>query len=573
MKCTKCEICKYSDIQSSPVGSDNPKIYVVGESLNIEEKSSGNIFTGKAGKFFKDMLDGFGLNENSVRFNNLIRCFPQVSETDESYRKPTNEEIENCYEYLIDDIVKTNPNIIITLGSTVSKKFIGDEFTTITKCHGMIFERKLDRNNSDSSFGFSIMPVYHPSYILRQYGNSKLRLDLKQDIMKCIDFCSGNISYDNTDDRSDYDDNTDLCLTYKDFDNFCKSECDEVSIVSYDIETNAEEKTSERFEVVGFSLSSRSNKGCYVVLRSLDYVMSDLDKKLVQARLRKILLSKSKVYTYNCMHELPATLNWLGIDFSNNVEDLFVIVKLLMGNAGRYEGNGGLKIQAQMNLNTKDWSKDLDLYFQYLTEFNKSEDSMRGLISKYYNSNEIQEIMNMIESVYNDPETFKNKVISYGLVPYRLIGKYGGTDSSILFDLLDFYQNEMKKYNDELGIDLFTGYRYWMNHHIAGYTLERNGAYWNEKVACEVEDWCNTGMKESLQNLVVSSLSEPFIRSKLDYDFKLYLKDNYIEQILGNYAVPIRKYKNSVNISLNQTYYNKLNEILDNMSLSPNNKG
>lgn len=567
MKCNKCLICKYTDFEYNPKGTDTPEIYFVSEAMSSEDNENHDIFTSSGHQLLISMLDAFGINFNNSRFAHIIRCYPQTSDSDTNYRKPSQEEVDNCKQYLFEDILKTKPKLIVTLGGLVSKEFVGDEFTTITKCHGNLYHKPVN------GVEFDIMPMYHPSYVERRASDTKVRFDYKSDIQKILQICSGSYSeYTNYDDKEDYQDETIICRNYAEFDKFCKDEIDNAEIVAYDIETNAEEKSSSRYEVVGFSLASRRVVGCYVTNDSLDYSMSVKDKKMIEARLRKILISK-RILTYNSMHELLATLNWLNIEIPK-IDDLFVMVKLLMGNAGKYEGNGGLKIQCEMNLNCKDWSEDLDTYFDYLRDFKNKRSQMIVLLSKYYTREELPYIIDLVNKCYEDHNGKFNKVISYGLVPYKLIGKYGGIDSSILFDLKEFYQKEIEKYNKELGIDLNKGYQYWMKHHIAGYTLEKNGAFWNDDVATEIEDWCNKGLRESLTELIKSPLSEPVIRSKVEYNFQMFLKDNFLMRILGNMATPKRKYKGSVHIVLNDSIQNnRLKERLSKMSVVPNDKG
>lgn len=566
-KCNKCLICKYTDFEYSPKGTDTPEIYFVSEAMSSEDNENHDIFTSSGHQLLISMLDAFGINFNNSRFAHIVRCYPQTSDSDTNYRKPSQEEVDNCKQYLFEDILKTKPKLIVTLGGLVSKEFVGDEFTTITKCHGNLYHKPVN------GVEFDIMPMYHPSYVERRASDTKVRFDYKSDIQKILQICSGSYSeYTNYDDKEDYQDETIICRNYAEFDKFCKDEIDNAEIVAYDIETNAEEKSSSRYEVVGFSLASRRVVGCYVTNDSLDYSMSVKDKKMIEARLRKILISK-RILTYNSMHELLATLNWLNIEIPK-IDDLFVMVKLLMGNAGKYEGNGGLKIQCEMNLNCKDWSEDLDTYFDYLRDFKNKRSQMIVLLSKYYTREELPHIIDLVNKCYEDHNGKFNKVISYGLVPYKLIGKYGGIDSSILFDLKEFYQKEIEKYNKELGIDLNKGYQYWMKHHIAGYTLEKNGAFWNDDVATEIEDWCNKGLRESLTELIKSPLSEPVIRSKVEYNFQMFLKDNFLMRILGNMATPKRKYKGSVHIVLNDSIQNnRLKERLSKMSVVPNDKG
>lgn len=563
MKCECCEICKYTPVQLSHKGTDNPEIYFCGEAMGPEEREVGVPFVGKAGRYLHSIIESFGLNENNCRFFNTIKCYPQKSETDTGFRAPSDEEIGNCIHNLFDDISNTHPKVIVALGNTAAKSLIKSGYSTITKSHGNIYNVEIKGDN------YIVIPAYHPSYLMRNPGNSKLRIDFKNDVQKAMKICTGELNPN----KDDFDGNTKICLNYKEFDEFCKEEIDGHNIIAYDIETNAEEKTSSNYRVVGFSLASRNSRSCYVVLESIDYITPLNHQKAIECRLRRILgNSETKIIVYNCMHEIPATLNWLGIEMQN-VEDIFVMVKLMMGNPGQYEGNGGLKIQCQMNLNINDWSEDLDLYFTYLCSYKdpESQEKMKELLLKYYpEEKEFNNILNTVEEVYNDPSTFKNEVISYGKVPYKLIGKYGGIDAAVLFDLRDFYIQKMKEYNDRMGIDLFTGYEYWMNHHIAGYTLERNGAFWNEERACAVERWCQDGMKETLRNLIVHPLSEPFIREKIEFKFIQYLKDNYIVNILGNNFTPKRAYKSSIHVVPN-TELGK--ELLDSMSIEPNKKG
>lgn len=514
-------------------GSSNPEIYFI-EDVNHDNNVSLN------GDLFTLILDSFGLNSNNCRFNSIVR--------DENCEDLSNEDI------FINDIINSNPKIIVTVGGSASDEVIGEEFKRITADHGKIFKTSI--------IDALVIPIYHPTYVSKQ-ENIVARTEFKNDIKKCIDLCTGAKTIkDYT--KDEYDNDNVVCLTYEDFDKFCIEELDDAVDISYDIESNAKEKTSKDYRVVGFSLASREERSCYVVLESLDYIISNRDKKLIESRLRHLLLKK-KTFVYNCMHELPATLNWLSIEMPD-IEDLFVMVKLMMGNAEKYEGNGGLKAQCSINLNTKDWSEDLDIYFDYLRDLNNKKDNMKALLLKYYETFEIDHIMTLVEEAYNDPSTFDSAVISYGKVPYKLIGRYGGTDSAILYPLRSFYQKKIENMNNELGIDLNIGYRYWMNHHYAGYTLERNGAHWNDKKATDIQVWCEEGMQESLKNLVKDPLSEPYIKDKLEWNFYSYLKDNYIESILGMNAKPKRITKNSVSV---EVLVDSFKDTLKLMSIEP----
>ena len=167
----RCEIAQYTPHQLSPKGTSTPSIYFVGEAPGPEEKEVGTPFIGRAGKYLHNMLDVFGLNENNCRFFNILRCYPQKSAEDSGFRVPNTSEISTCLHYVVEDIVKTNPKVIVCLGNTSSRAIIGEPFTSITKCHGMLYTVKFGDTE------FKVIPMYHPSYLIRNEGNAKLRVE------------------------------------------------------------------------------------------------------------------------------------------------------------------------------------------------------------------------------------------------------------------------------------------------------------------------------------------------------------------------------------------------------------
>lgn len=540
--CTDCGLCKYG-VPCLPKGSKNPEIYFVGEAPGPEEKKTGVPFIGPAGKYLHQLIEAFGLNENNCRFFNMVRCYPQVSDDNFKFRAPNKDELNACMHYFLEDIEETKPKVIVTLGNTPTKTLFPELSGGITQIRGKV----LNYN------GTIVVPTLHPSYLMRQPDNNKIRLDFKADIKSAIELCLNPekaMEKNRSQGIKDNDSSTVMCLDFKSFNDFCSEKIDGKEEIAYDVETNAVEVHSADHKVVGFSLASDKDSGCYVPIVSLDYQMDETNKRLIEKKMKKILPSRD-VIVYNCQHEYPATLNWLGIEMPQ-VDDIFVMVKLMMGNADQYAGNGGLKAQSVLNLKYKDWSADLDRYFSYLIDFVNKKDEMKELISEYYSGDELDNVMDLIEDVYfNKLPSKPSGTISYEYVPYKLIGRYGSIDSSVLFELKDFYDKWMKEEGEKLGIDLFRGYRYWMMHHYCGYTLEKNGAYWNDERAQKVEDWCNNGMHDSLRELITSPLSEPYLRNKIYNGFLIYLKDNYLAEMIGPDFTPKRLYKTSVDVLCN----------------------
>lgn len=542
-----------------------------GEAPGPDENKQGLPFVGRAGQYLHNIIDLMGLNENNCRFWNAVLCYPQKSDEDTGFRAPSEEELFNCSKiHLFEDINRTNPKVIVPLGASALKAICPEASGGITKNRGNMYKFK-DK--------FIVVPTYHPSYLMRNQDPAR-RMEFKSDIKLAMKIAMDSESLssvdevidNNTKKLKDNESETIIITNYDEFDKFCNKEIDNCDMIAYDVETNAKEVTSVEHRIVGFSLASNEKIGCYVPLKALDFEIEDDDKKKIEDRMRGII--DKNILVYNCQHELPVTLNWLDKEI-DNIDDVFVMVKLMMGNADRYQGNGGLKTQCVEHLNSKDWSEDLDIYFNLLKHYSEgnNKENMKNLLSKYYKDNELDNVISMIEDLVFDilppkiPDTY---VLSYEYVPYKLIGRYGSIDSSVLFELKEFYDKWMDEEGKKLGIDLHKGYRYWMEHHIAGYILERNGVYWNDEKAQKVEDWCTQGMHDSLKELILSPLSEQYLRNKLEPEFYLMLKDNFVEEILGiDYTIK-RMYRASIHVVPNSE---KSKEKLDSIGLKPNNKG
>lgn len=553
-ECKDCGLCEVAHVPCMPKGTESPWIYFVGEAPGPDEDKTGVPFIGRAGRYLHDIVGSFGLNENNCRFFNMVRCFPKQ---ENSFRAPTQEEIDACMKYFLKDIEMTKPKIIVTLGNTPAKALFPDMKGGITKNRGVL-----------KKYGdFYVLPTLHPSYLMRQPSNNRIRLEFKTDIKLAMDLCMNQDKAERIIESQvlrDSESSTVICKSYDQFNEFCLNEIDDASDVAFDVETNAKEVHNIAHRVVGFSIASNKDTGCYVPIDSLDFKMSEEDKKKIENRLREILSSK-KVIVYNCQHEYPVTLNWLDLEIGN-IDDIFVMVKLMMGNADRYQGNGGLKAQSVMHLGYSDWSEDLDRYFDYLRDYDNNKDNMLNLVKKYYDE-DYQDVIKKIEDVvYGDLLCVKTKVLSYGYAPYKLVGRYGSIDSSVLFELRKFYHDWMDRDSETLGINLYQGYKYWMWHHYAGFILERNAAYWNDDYATKVENWCKDNMLASLKGMVASPLSESYIKDKLYNDFLIYLKDEHIEEILGQDYKLVKNYSKAVSVKCNNAF---AEEMLARMSIYP----
>lgn len=350
-----------------------------------------------------------------------------------------------------------------------------------------------------------------------------------------------------------------VILNYKEFEDFVNQNIVGKPEVAYDVETNGKPKMSTEHKIVGFSLASDGEKGCYVVFESLDYIMPKEDKDKIIAWMKENLFKKTfkknvyndkeeppiKLWVYNAQHEVPVVYNHYGI-FLRDIQDLFVVTKLL--NCGRKLEKGGRGLKQQvMNLDYNDWSVDLDEFMKIFKTLRRpeSDSTMRDLLLKYYNQEELPGVMEKLHSKYEELKESGelSEFISYGVVPYKLIGKYGSLDSSALFLLKASFDEKIDKMNElhkeeRSGtgqFDLRQGYELWRKIHIAHIIMEMNGFYFNDKKVEKLNKWINTKSLEIMKYFVTSPLIDEWIRYKsFIHDFAFMLIDDHIDEIIDN---------------------------------------
>lgn len=291
--------------------------------------------------------------------------------------------------------------------------------------------------------------------------------------------------------------------------------------MAFDVETNFVSPYDKGFEIVGFSISFDGQNGTYINLRECQ------DKDLILKELVNLFDNSKKVLIHNIKMELPALLNYLDYKLPyEKVVDTLVKSKLI--NSGR-TGSNGLKEQAVIRLGYSDWSVDVDriqsykenLYNQYakmkrskgekvynLDSYEQAEvpEGMKELISKYYGIDEVDEVLdnlksNMFNCARNLTYEYWN---SFGLIPNKILSRYGAIDAIATWDLNNLYEKMFKKLSVRFNIELDKGYDLWMESMYASYILELNSCRWDEAQAKLDEDTYLETMKEDLIALLRS---------------------------------------------------------------------
>ncbi len=160
-KCLKCQKCALSKTKTNIVFSDgnpNSNLVLVGEAPGYWEDQKGKPFVGKAGQLLDKIFECVGLSrEKDVYICNTLKCRPPEN------RDPLPEEKAACKEYLDAQLKILKPKIILICGRVALNTFL-PECPSITKVRGKWF---------DGPNGEKMMPIFHPSYLLRNDSREK----------------------------------------------------------------------------------------------------------------------------------------------------------------------------------------------------------------------------------------------------------------------------------------------------------------------------------------------------------------------------------------------------------------
>lgn len=156
--CDKCELAKTRTNIVFSGGVPNHKMMLIGEAPGFYEDKQGEPFVGKAGQLLDKIFASVGLSrQKDVYICNTLKCRPPDN------RDPLPEEKEACRAFLDAQIEILKPRIILLCGKVALSSLLNTSIG-ITKVRGKWF---------DGPFGSKMMPIFHPSYLLRNDSHEK----------------------------------------------------------------------------------------------------------------------------------------------------------------------------------------------------------------------------------------------------------------------------------------------------------------------------------------------------------------------------------------------------------------
>jgi len=136
-------------------GNPGARLLIIGEAPGPEENIKGKPFVGRAGQLLDKILEAGGFNpETDVFITNSVFRLPPGTDG-KAFRKPTDEEIKYYRPYVNEIIRLVDPLIMLLTGNVACLSILGK--TGITSLRGQWTQMD----------GRWVMPIYHPSYLLR----------------------------------------------------------------------------------------------------------------------------------------------------------------------------------------------------------------------------------------------------------------------------------------------------------------------------------------------------------------------------------------------------------------------
>lgn len=173
--CNKCSLCSTRTNAVPGEGPTSAKIMIIGEAPGETEDQNGKPFCGKAGGLLDQILEQITLSRDKIYITNIVKCRPPKN------RDPEENELKQCTSYLEQQINIIKPKIIITLGRFSSQWILKTE-EKITPLTNKYFIKE------DMDYKYSVIPMFHPSYLLRNRQMVKPSAEgLKERIKKSIE--------------------------------------------------------------------------------------------------------------------------------------------------------------------------------------------------------------------------------------------------------------------------------------------------------------------------------------------------------------------------------------------------
>ena len=346
--CPQCGLDKgCKSPRMHPTGEGRLKTLIVGEGPGETEDEQNRQFVGDVGIFFRNRLSERGLNldKDFWKTNSLI-CRPPEN------REPTRQELTCCFPNVEKAIREYKPKFIWLMGKAAIESYFMSRFSTLTptRWRGLCFP-DFERNAW-------VIPLFHPSYALRNEQNSLLMSQYIRDLEFAID-CVKTKGEELKDLKQP---DMDSVRISKDFDEVCDVLEDLIDTppkyLYFDYETTGLKPYRKGHKIHVVSLCTGEGKSSFAF--PLQRHWTPLQQRRIEDRWCKLLLSKSKKVAHNISFEDVWSRVILGTVPNNWYWDTMIAAHII-DNRPNYSG---LKFQAFLHWGAPNYDKEIKHFLE-----------------------------------------------------------------------------------------------------------------------------------------------------------------------------------------------------------------
>ncbi len=167
--CHLCDLSKSRTQSMFGYGNYNAELMIVDAYVSSSENEQNAYYTGRSGTSLKNMVEKvLMMNIDDVYITHAVKCKPLGS------YEPSISEFDSCKAYLFKQIELIQPKVLVALGEK-TYRLITDDTTPFEQVRG-------EKINFSS---FSLVPIYHPTFLLR---NPSLKRETMNDLNKIKSF-------------------------------------------------------------------------------------------------------------------------------------------------------------------------------------------------------------------------------------------------------------------------------------------------------------------------------------------------------------------------------------------------
>ncbi len=163
--CQACPLWKNATGTVFGEGPADARIMIVGEQPGDKEDIAGRAFVGPAGKLLRAALAEVGLDPEGIYLTNAVKHFKWTPKDTPRgkmrlHQSPAKGEIDACRPWVIGELGRVAPEVLVLLGGTAGQSLLGREVKVLSE-RGM-FEA--------AHLAPKVIVTVHPSYLLRVPG-------------------------------------------------------------------------------------------------------------------------------------------------------------------------------------------------------------------------------------------------------------------------------------------------------------------------------------------------------------------------------------------------------------------